>query len=382
MKLRAAHYRTGEVSEFTFGGAKLAERRTVRGRASLVYGPGFFDLQCNGYAGIDFNSPRLTPEQARFAISAMWQHGCTHVLPTVVTHQPERLEFLFRTLALAIEDREIASSVPGFHLEGPFISPVDGARGAHPLHAVRPVETTLWQRLQRASGKRIAVVTLAPEVKGGVRFIGRLRSEEVLPAIGHTMASTEQVHAAADAGALLSTHLGNGCPQLLPRHENPIFAQLACDGLTASLIPDGIHLPGDVLKVMCRAKGLERIVAVTDAMSAAGAPPGRYPLADMEMEVGTDRVVRQPGSPNFAGSALTMDRAISILVEKGGLSLADAWDAGSGQAWSVMRRAGGRVAASRPKSLVMADFQDGTLRICATLSGNKVLWMSRAADGS
>src|SRR5947209_4605746 len=184
---RAAHYRTGETFDFTFRDGRLVEQKAAKGRTDLRFGPGFFDLQNNGYAGVDFNHPALTPERAAEGIRGMWQHGCTHVLPTVITHEPDRMEFLLRTLHAARNAEGIGGSVPGFHIEGPFISPADGARGAHPLHAVRPVSAPLWQRLQRATAQSVVLLTLAPEVRGALPFITRLRAEKVLPAIGHTM---------------------------------------------------------------------------------------------------------------------------------------------------------------------------------------------------
>jgi N-acetylglucosamine-6-phosphate deacetylase len=374
-KLRAAHYRTGETYDFTFRDGKLVEQKAVRGRAELVFGPGFFDLQNNGYAGVDFNHPSLTAERAAEGIRGMWRQGCTHVLPTVITHQPERMELLLRTLHAARKEEGIGGSVPGFHVEGPFISPADGARGAHPLHAVRPVSVALWKGLQKATENSVVLLTLAPEVRGALPFITRLRSEQVLPALGHTMTDAALVQRAAAAGALMSTHLGNGCPQLLHRHANPIQAQLGCDALSASLITDGIHLPAEVVRSMARAKGLARTVVVTDSMAAAGAPPGRYTIADMEMEVGADRVVRQPGSPNFAGSALTMDHAVANFARMAGIPLADAWDAGSLLPWRLLDQAGAGLGRAREKGWIIAKAEAGILNVRATWRGKKLLWL-------
>ncbi len=375
-QFRAAHYRTGETFDFTFRDGKLTEQRAVKGRPDLLFGPGFFDLQNNGYAGVDFNHPTLTAERAAEGIRGMWRNGCTHVLPTVITHQPERMEFLLRTLHAARQEEGVGGSVPGFHVEGPFISPADGARGAHPLHAVRPVSVPLWQRLQRATAQSVVLLTLAPEVRGALPFITRLRGEKVLPSIGHTMTDTAVVERAAAAGALMSTHLGNGCPQLLHRHANPIYAQLGCDALSASLITDGIHLPAEVVRSMARAKGLARTVVVTDSMAAASAPPGRYTIADMEMEVGADRVVRQPGSPNFAGSALTMDRAVANFAQMAGIPLADAWDAGSLLPWKLLDQAGAGLGRAREKGWIIAKAEAGSLQVRATWRGKKVLWLA------
>jgi N-acetylglucosamine-6-phosphate deacetylase len=367
----AAHYRTGETFEFLERGGRLKQGAAKRGRTDLVFGPGFFDLQCNGYAGIDFNSPNTTPEQLAAGFRAMWREGCTEVFPTLVTNTTERFEQIFRNFCAALKlDPEIERAVPGFHLEGPFISPVDGARGAHPLAAVSPVRAAIWKKVQRAAEQRIKLVTLAPEVKGAIPFIRQLREEHIIPAIGHTMADRTHVTAAADAGALLSTHLGNGCPQQMHRHYNPVMAQLGEDRLTATLITDGIHLPPEVVKAFARGKGPERTVVITDAMSAAGAPPGRYPLSDLVLEVGPDRVVRFPGSPMFAGSALTMDRAVSGYRRMAGVSWAEAWDAASTKAWQLFRAADPSVKPSKARTI--ARIKGDELEVIGTTRGGLV----------
>jgi N-acetylglucosamine-6-phosphate deacetylase len=343
----------------------------VRKRATAVFGPGFVDMQCNGYAGVDFNRRETEPIVIAEAIRAMWEHGCTEVLPTFITAAPDALDEYLNDVHKALEgDVETARSVPGFHLEGPFISPEDGARGAHPPKHVRPVDAKLWRRWQKAAGGRIRLVTIAPEVRGAIPFIRKLREEKVLPAIGHTLADAACVASATEAGAMMSTHLGNGCPQNMHRHQNPIFAQLGEDRLLASFIADGIHLPPEVLRALWRAKGGG--ILVTDAMAAAGAPPGRYSIGELELEVGADRIVRQPGSPNFAGSALTMNEAVANLVRFAHIPLADAWDAASLVPWALLTKAG--VVRGPLTSTVIGNFADGELKMVAALRGGRVLW--------
>jgi len=372
-RIVAAHVRTGETFEFSFDAVRLLERRRVRAQAQAVFGPGFLDLQCNGYAGVDFNHPHVAPQQIVVAIRAMWRDGCAHVLPTLITASQERLCTLFERLATTLKNHpEVAGAVPGFHLEGPFISPIEGARGAHPLAHVCAASRKFWRECQRAAGGSIKLVTVAPEVAGAIPFIRQLRKEGVLPALGHTMASSRIVAQACDAGAMMTTHLGNGCPQMIQRHANPIFAQLAEDRLVASVIPDGVHLPPEVVRLFHRVKGPERTVLVTDAMAAAGAPAGRYTIGDLDIEVGRDRVVRQPGSPNLAGSALTMDRAVSEYVRMTGVPLAEAWDAASVRPWELLRRAG--AVKRTEESCVLGRWADGKLEVLATLRGKRVLW--------
>ncbi|MEQ1853377.1 MAG: hypothetical protein ABMA01_17500, partial [Chthoniobacteraceae bacterium] len=367
----AADVRSGATFEFSFDAVRLIGKRPVRAKPQAVFGPGFCDLQCNGYAGVDFNRADAGLSDVAAAIRAMWTNGCVHVLPTLITASRDRLCMLFERLVGTMRTHpEVAESVPGFHLEGPFISPVDGARGAHPLAHVRAVDRKLWSDCQRATGGRIRLVTVAPEVKGAIPFIRQMRKAGVLPALGHTLADAETVAKACDAGAMMTTHLGNGCPQMIHRHRNPVFAQLGEDRLAASVIADGVHLPADVLRLFSRVKGASRTVLVTDAMAAAGAPAGRYTIGDLEIEVGEDRVVRQPGSPNLAGSALTMDRAVAGLVNMAGATLAEAWAAASTVPWNLLRKAGAVDRAG--DTCVLARWKGGELKVLATMRGKRV----------
>jgi N-acetylglucosamine-6-phosphate deacetylase len=197
-------------------------------------------------------------------------------------------------------------------------------------------------------------------------FIHKLVSEGVIVALGHTMAGTQVIQRAAELGARLSTHLGNGCPQLLQRHENPVLAQLGEDRLTATFIPDGIHLPPHVLRSFVRAKTSARSIIVTDAMAAAGAPPGVYTLAGHSLLVGPDRVVRQPGQPNFAGSALTMDVAVARYAMYTRESLAGSWTAGSTRADAILSH--------RSHAVVIVQRVDSMLCPIALIRNRRVLW--------
>jgi N-acetylglucosamine-6-phosphate deacetylase len=372
VKIIAAHYRAGSKREFLLRDGRATVAKRTHGKTRCLNGPAFVDLQCNGFAGVDFTRPETTPERLCEAVRAMWKTGCTSVLATVITASPERLEHLLRTLVAARHmDAEVRRSIPGFHVEGPFISEVDGARGAHPREHVRAPESKLWRRLQKAAEGLIRLLTIAPELPGAIPLIRQLRNEGVLVAVGHTMATRQQITAAAHAGAIMSTHLGNGCPQMLHRHDNPVVAQLGEDALSASFIADGIHLPPSVLRTFVRAKGPSRSVLVTDAMAAAGALPGRYTIGDLVVEVGSDRVVRQPGCPNFAGSALTMNGAVANSVKAGALSLADAWDAASTVPAKMLRRFAN--CSVKPAQIILQD-NEADLEIRAVIRAGRVLF--------
>ena len=206
-------------------------------------------------------------------------------------------------------------------MEGPYLSPDDGPRGAHPREHVTAASIDDFTRRQAAANGRIALVTLAPEVPGALRLIEHLVASAIRVAIGHTAATPRQIGDAVAAGATLATHLGNGCAQLLPRHPNLIWELLAADALFASLIADGHHLPPATLKAMVRAKGADRTILVTDAVAAAGCPPGRYALGGVESDLDTEGRVSLPGTPYLAGSSLTLDRAIANTARFTGLPI-------------------------------------------------------------
>jgi len=281
--------------------------------------PGLLDLQVNGFAGVDFNDPATTRDQVLQAIAAMRATGVTLVLPTLISSPLGHFERCARTILQAG-----SKAVLGLHLEGPYISPEDGPRGAHRREDTAPASIDDFERRQAAADGRIRLVTLAPEVPGAMRLIEHLRTSGVRVAIGHTAATAEQVRDAVRAGATLSTHLGNGCAQVLPRHPNFLWEQLAADELAASLIVDGHHLPPATVKVMVRAKTERRVILVTDAMAAAGQPPGEYQLGALRVRLDETGRVAVPGQPNLAGSALSLDRAVGNTVRFAGVSLEDA----------------------------------------------------------
>jgi len=278
---------------------------------------GFCDLQVNGFAGIDFNDPTLDEGRVRAAAEAIERTGVTRFLATLISAPLERFSACAHVLA-----RIDLAGLAGIHMEGPYISPEDGPRGAHNRADVQTASLDDFARRQEAAGGRIKIVTVAPEVAGVLPLIEQLARDGVLVAIGHTAATSEQIRDAIAAGATLSTHLGNGCAQMLPRHPNFIWEQLAADVLTAGLIVDGHHLPPATVKAMIRAKTPERVVLVTDATTAAGQPPGDYMLGTLKVHLDENGRVAAPGQPNLAGSALSLDRAIGNVVKFTGLPLA------------------------------------------------------------
>jgi N-acetylglucosamine-6-phosphate deacetylase len=291
--------------------------RRERTAAESLECDAFCDLQVNGFAGIDFNDPSLDDARVGEAARAMERTGVTRFLATLISARLDRFSPCARVLA-----RSRVAGLAGIHMEGPYISPEDGPRGAHNRADVQTASVDDFARRQEAAGGRIKLVTVAPEVAGVLPLVERLARDGVLVAIGHTAATPQQIRDAISAGATLSTHLGNGCAQMLPRHPNFIWEQLAADELTAGLIVDGHHLPPSTVKSMIRAKTPERVVLVTDATTAAGQPPGDYMLGTLKVHLDENGRVAAPGQPNLAGSALSLDRAVGNVVKFTGLPLA------------------------------------------------------------
>ncbi|AMY11287.1 N-acetylglucosamine-6-phosphate deacetylase [Luteitalea pratensis] len=282
-------------------------------------GPAFVDLQVNGFAGVDYNAD-VSIEQIVQSFAAMECTGVGLCLPTIITSTYEHFRDCARRL--------IATGHPivaGIHMEGPYISPEDGFRGAHPRACVVAPSLDDFARRQDAADGHIRLVTVAAEVPGVLPVIESVVASGVRVALGHTNATTDQIADAVKAGATMSTHLGNGCPAVLPRHPNVIWDQLATDALHASFIVDGHHLPPAAVRAMVRAKGVERCMLVTDAMMAASAPPGVYRLGELEVIATPSGRVAAAGSLTLAGSALTMPRAVGLTYRWVSLDMGVVW---------------------------------------------------------
>ncbi len=297
-------------------------------------GPAFFDPQINGYAGVDFQRADLTREELEGAVQSLSQAGCAHFLFTLITDAAGALEEKLRRLrGLRDASPMLSHAILGVHLEGPFISGTPGWVGAHPAEHVRDPRWDPFERWQEASGGLVHMLTLAPERPGSMEFIRRASRAGVWVALGHTEADLGCLAAAAQAGAKSITHLGNGCPGTVARHNNAIHLGLAVPELMASLIPDGIHIPPPALGLLAQSLGPARLICTTDAMSAASAPPGHYRIGGIDTLVGEDRVVRNPNGVGLAGSALTPLTGFYNMLRIGGVDAAAAW-----HAWTRLRR--------------------------------------------
>jgi N-acetylglucosamine-6-phosphate deacetylase len=292
----------------------------------LYLSAGFVDLQVNGRAGFDLNAEQISTNTVIGLVDVMLADGVTCFVPTLITAPEEEICDRLQQIAEArSRHRKVASCVPFVHIEGPHISLLDGYRGAHPADAVRAPSIAEFDRWQNAAGGIVGMVTMSPHFVESVEYIAALVTQGVHVAIGHTHASAEQIVRAVDAGASLSTHLGNGIAQEIPRHRNPIWTQLADDRLTATFIADGHHLPQDVLKVMLLTKGVGRSVLVSDSVALAGMPAGTYitPVGG-RVELHSDGRLCVFGSELLAGSTASLTQCIGHVVRMMKMPLSDA----------------------------------------------------------
>lgn len=326
--------------------------------------PGLIDLQVNGYAGHDVNGPDVSAEAVVELTRALARAGTTTYVPTVTTASEEDMTRSLRAIAQAREaDPRTRAAVPYAHVEGPHLSEQDGPRGAHPLEHVRPPDPEEYARWQAACGGLIGMITLSPHFPGAAAYTRAVTGDGVHVAVGHTHADGEQIAAVVDAGAVLSTHLGNGAHATLPRHPNYIWAQLAQDRLTASVIADGHHLPGDTMTAIIRAKGPGRSLLVSDSVALAGLEPGRYtaPVGG-EVELSADGRLAVAGTPYLAGAARSLADGVAGVCRLTGCGVADAVAMATeapARFLPEVWRARGSLTVGSPADLLLFDLRPG-----------------------
>ncbi|MDD4109353.1 MAG: amidohydrolase family protein [Prolixibacteraceae bacterium] len=307
---------------------KISKIRKLPAEAgNLIIAPGLFDNQVNGYKGYSFVDigRELTLEGIHTITKAFWEAGVTSYMPTVTTNSHDIFMKNFALLAKAKNDPETRGSIPGFHLEGPYISPVDGYRGAHPLIYVRKPDWNEFMELYNAAGKNILQVTLAPEVEGAMDFISKCRDLGIVVGLGHHNGSAADIKEAADRGAMISTHLGNGMANTINRHINPLWPQIAEDRLTASIICDGYHLQPEQIQVFYKTKGPDRVVITSDVSPLGGLAPGFYTNAIGDtLELKAEGVVVYPAQNVLSGSGKLQPQMIGHMMKVTGCSLAEA----------------------------------------------------------
>ncbi|MGW7680958.1 N-acetylglucosamine-6-phosphate deacetylase [Kribbella sp. NPDC054772] len=314
---------TGRGVRVRYSPAGIEEITDHPSAPDLLLIPGLVDLQLNGYAGLDVNDPTRPAEELSALVRTLWQQGVTTVFPTIISADDATTTALVtRAAAARAADPAVAYGAPGLHLEGPYISSAEGARGAHDPAVIRDPDPAEFDRWQTAADGAIAIMTIAPERAGAMDFTAHLTARGVVVSVGHSLASAHDIHAFAAAGGRLSTHLGNGLPAQIDRHHNPIWAQLTEDKLTAFLIADGHHLPADTFAALVRAKGAARCVLTSDAAALAGCAPGDYRTAvGGAVTVSPDGSLRLHGTPYLAGSGASLLDCLRWSTGPGGLPL-------------------------------------------------------------
>jgi N-acetylglucosamine-6-phosphate deacetylase len=340
----------------------------------LMIGPGFIDVQVNGYAGISFTDEDLTLEGVRQATEGLWKEGVTTYIPTIITASGETIKQNLRILSAALSDEKIAQSIPGFFLEGPYISPIDGFRGAHNAEFVRLPDWSEFQEFIEASSQHIIKTTVAPELEGSMAFIEECRKAGILVAIGHHNGNADQIHEAAKRGATISTHLGNGCANMIHRHNNPLWAQMADDRLTPTIIADGFHLNPDELSVFYKVKGPNNLMLISDITKLAGLPPGEYDWNGKMVLLTPEGKLRLPEQDVLAGASFSIRKGIGNMMKSTGCSLEEAMQMASGnQARMFGWNDRGSIETGKRADLVLFNIENGEVLVQQTiLSGVSV----------
>jgi N-acetylglucosamine-6-phosphate deacetylase len=301
---------------------RIKELPSSSGVPEVYVAPGLIDIQVNGYMGVDFADQELSMEMMEKATRALWKAGITSYLPTVITSDRESLARSFSLLAGSMEHELIGPSIPGFHLEGPYLNPARGFRGAHPEQHIRLPDWQEFSELQEKAKQGIRIITVAPEMQGAIPFIRKCEESGVVVSLAHHNAGPDIIDQAVQAGASFSTHLGNGCANEIHRHHNPLWPQLSHDGLSISLICDGAHLTREEVRTFYKVKGNTGTILVSDALHFAGLPPGEYEEKGVTYLL-TEEVVKFPSENVLAGAVLPVSQGIGKIMEFTGCSLED-----------------------------------------------------------
>jgi len=370
-------YSDGEEVALGISNGEIASisRQIQDGNSSDMFlAPGLIDIQINGYMGVDFSGPDLSVEGVRKATKALWKAGVTSYFPTIITSDLERMKKNFAILAQAKKDPEIGKSIPGFHLEGPYISPVKGFRGAHLEKYIKNPDWEEFKELQEAANNGIRLITLAPELEGAISFIRNCVATGVTVSLGHHNGSAEDITAAVDAGAKMATHLGNGCANEINRHHNPIWPQLSDDRITPSIIADGFHLTKEEVRSFYKVKGADKTVLVSDALDLAGLPPGEYIRGERSLLL-TPNVVKLPKENVLAGAASPISACIGVIMDYTQCGIKEAVQmASTNPAQLLLLHDLGEIAQGKQANLVLFRLENNKMIIHKTYVAGKLVY--------
>jgi N-acetylglucosamine-6-phosphate deacetylase len=357
----------------------IASETAVQEGPRLFIAPGLIDTQVNGYASISFNSVRLTVEKIQTLTKAMWKEGVTTFFPTLITNSSELIIQNLEALSQTVEkDPALSHSMPGYFLEGPYISPIDGYRGAHQKEWVRLPDWDEFKMFYLAAKGKIIQVGVAPEVEGAMDFIKKCNDLGIVVSLAHHNGTADQVEAAVNLGARVSTHLGNGCANLINRHDNPIWPQLANENLTPSIIADGHHLRKEELKVFYSVKGPENLMLVSDATELAGMPAGEYDWNGKVVVMTEDGMLKYPAQNVLAGASFPVRTGVKNMVELAGCSLESAIQMATNTPAKVYGLADrGTLKKGMSADLVIFTFENNEMIIQKTVLQGKVVYQKK-----
>ena len=339
-------------------------------------GPGLFDIQINGVKGVDFNVTTLNGEGLLSAAKFLLSRGVTTFFPTIITNSSSNIRQILSVIGKACVDYPLLDQcIGGIHLEGPFISGSDGYRGAHKKRYVRPPDWELFCSFQEASGNRIKIISLAPEWDNSDAFIRKCKNEGLIVGIAHSKADAGHITAAVNAGASLSTHLGNSVPVKLPRHPNIIWDQLAEDRLQASIVADGYHLPDSFIRVVLKTKQ-NKTILVSDATHFSGLPPGVY-----ETHIGKEVVLEEGGRLSMkgqdgllAGATKLLPENVQYLVSNNLADLSTAWYMASTGPEKLMRNRNINKTTGKYPDLVLFNIRDDKIIVKEVFKRGTSVW--------
>ena len=323
---------TGETENISFNNSLLLSvEKTNETNSQFYSAPGLIDLQINGINGIDFNDTTLSTDNIIASTKYLLSQGVTTFFPTVITNSDENILLLLATIAAACKTNPLVNlCVEGIHLEGPFISPANGAKGAHSELYIKAPDWELFKKFQEAAKGKIKIVTISPEWDNAPDFIEKCVQSGVIVSIGHSVANSTQISNAVKAGARMSTHIGNGVPLMLSRHPNVIWDQLSEDDLYACIIADGIHIPDAFIKVVQKTKQHKTMI-VSDATCFAGMKPGEYTRhigGDVVLDI-NKRVSLKAEPGILAGAAKTLLENVETILRHKLFDFKEAWQMSS-----------------------------------------------------
>ncbi|MCF8336043.1 MAG: N-acetylglucosamine-6-phosphate deacetylase [Bacteroidales bacterium] len=378
--IKGLFYRDCEPVEIKIADGRIAKIRHLPGEevdteeSDTYVAPGLVEVQINGYMGVDFSGEDLTLDGVREATRELWKAGITTYLPTLISQSHERLKGNFTILSQAMDDSEIGASIAGFHLEGPYISPEEGFRGAHLKKYIRKPDWEEFMEYQQAADNGIKLVAVAPEVEGAIPFVRRCVESGVEVTLAHHNGSAEEIKEAVDAGASMSNHLGNGCANMIHRHNNPLWPQMADDRLTPSIIADGYHLTREEVRTFYKVKGADNLILVSDALDLAGLPPGKYERGGRTLQL-TENVVKFPDQNVLAGAASPISKCVSNMLEFTRCSLKDAIQmASTNPARQFDLDEIGEISQGKRADLILFTMEEGEMIIQKTIVAGKVVY--------